>query len=202
MNAYDAYKKYVAIKLHFQRADYDYFKFSGKVRVSKEKFEIRNDKYFFERIAKLYNDKQFEQLLVSNFISDKDVWIGNIISEKGRQTYLDWKKTIQSLEYAFSQDMLKLKSIVEESELMTFNTLFQIQPDSNWPELVQIVFQQGIKLESFIIMNKILNFMPKFNKKIEDPLVWPEFNFLCQKYTPFLSIDVPKYKSIMKDVFI
>jgi hypothetical protein len=62
MDAFAAYKKYVALKLHFQQDNYDYFKFSGKAKVSREKFETRRDKYYFQRIAKLYDEKQFEMI--------------------------------------------------------------------------------------------------------------------------------------------
>lgn len=202
MNGYEAYKKYVALKLHFQQADYDYFKFSGSVKVSRQKFESRNDRYFFDRVAKLYDDQKLEQLLVANFVLNKDAWVGEVLSDSGRKVYLDWKKIQQSLEYTFTEDMKKLQNILcESSEQLSFDSLFE-HTDNNWPEIVSIVFQQGIALESFIVMNKILNFMPRFDAKIEDELVWPEFRLLCVKYSPFIKVDVKKFRKIMKDVFV
>lgn len=203
MNAYDAYKKYVALKLHFQREDYDYFKFSGSVRVSREKFESRRDKYFFQRISKLYDEKQFEQLLVANFIVNKNVWVGDLLSEDGRKLYTNWKKTYQSLEYSFTQDMSRIKDILDSADdICTFDDLFCIIHGNNWPEIVNLVLQQTIKIETFIIMNKILNFLPKVDKQIEDGIVWPEFRTVCIKYSPFLDVDIKKYRSIMKQIFL
>ena len=34
MTAFESYKMYVAVKLHFTTDSYDYFKFNGKTRVS------------------------------------------------------------------------------------------------------------------------------------------------------------------------
>jgi hypothetical protein len=202
MNAYDAYRKYVAIKLHFQQKDYDYFKFSGVAKVSREKFESRNDKYFFQRLAKVYNEKQFEQLLIANFISDRNVWIGNIVSEEGRNRLLEWKKTQQSLEYLFEQDLLTIKQYIDDGELKDFNELFTHPAEDDWPEIVTLVFQQTIRLETFIIINKVLNFVKKIDVNIKDELVWPELRILCAKYSPFLEVDVKHYKNIMRSIFV
>ena len=90
MNSYEAYKKYVAIKLHFQQEKYDYFKFNGVVKVSKDKFLTRKDKYFFDRICKLYDDKEYEFLLVANFLENENLWIGDILSDECRQKFQNW----------------------------------------------------------------------------------------------------------------
>jgi hypothetical protein len=201
MNAYDAYRKYIAIKLHFQQKDYDYFKFAGVAKVSREKFETRNDKYFFQRIAKVYNEEQFEQLLVANFISNKSGWIGDIFSDDGRKRLLEWKKIQQSLEYLFEQDLQTIKQAINDGEISSFDDLF-VCHDGEWSELVTMVFHNAIKIETFIIMNKVLNFFPKMDSQISDTLVWPELRLLCTKYSPFMKVDVKRYKKIMRKIFV
>lgn len=202
MDGYSAYKKYVALKLHFQQKDYDYFKFSGVAKVSREKFESRNDKYFFHRIAKVYDEKQLEQLLVANLIVNKNVWIGHVVSEEGRKVYLQFKKTHQSLEYTFTDDMRKLNEIITSGDLISFDSLFVSSESDNWPEIVALTLHQTIQLETFIIMNKILNFMPKLDAKIDDTIVWPELFLLCRKYSPFIVVDVKRFREIMKRIFV
>lgn len=202
MDAFSAYTKYVALKLHFQQNSYDYFKFSGKAKVSREKFETRRDKYYFQRISKLYDEKQFEQLLVANFIANKDAWIGDVISDEGRKLYTNWKKIYQSLEYLFTEDLKKIKDLIDSTEIESFDELFVIIADNNWPEIVSLTIQQTIRLETFVIINKIFNFIPKIDQTIDDGLIWPELKSLCLKYSPFLDVNTKKYKSIMKTVFI
>jgi hypothetical protein len=200
MNAYEAYKKYVALKLHFQQDNYDYFKFSGSVKVNKETFENRRDKYFFQRLAKLYKDDQYEQLLVSNFITNSDIWIGDILSDDSRKIYDEWKKNNQSLTYIFSEDMIKIKEHLDKSDLKTFDSLFLVK--DIWPEIITMTMQKTICLESLIIMNKILNFIPRINSKIKDELIWPNFKRLCLKYSPFVTADLNRCKKSMKDIFL
>ena len=48
MTSYDAYKLYLAIKLHFTTANYDYFKHNAKVNSSLNAFLKRNDRFFFQ----------------------------------------------------------------------------------------------------------------------------------------------------------
>jgi hypothetical protein len=202
MNAYDAYKRYVALKLHFQQKDYDYFKFSGSAKVSREKFETRNDKYFFQRIAKLYDTKQLEQLFVANFIVNKSAWIGEVLSDDGRKRHIEYKKTIQALEYNFQEDMNTIKQMIDAGDLPSFDSIFNIEQGDDWPELITLTLHKTIRVESFIIMNKILNFLPKMNDRIEDSIVWPEMYQLCRKYSPFLNVDVKRYRTIMKNIFL
>ena len=51
MEAYDAYKIYHALKLHFT-SDYDYNKYNGKANVSVDSFLKRNDRPFFGRVSR------------------------------------------------------------------------------------------------------------------------------------------------------
>lgn len=202
MKGYDAYRKYVAIKLHFQTS-YDYFKFAGKAKASRESFENRRDRHVFDRLAKVYDDEQYELLLVANFLDNSDVWIGTIASEQGRQKYLALKKRLQSLQYQFKQDMDKIKSSIDAGIIKSFDDVFScVSDDSTWPYLVDLMTQQDITLESFIIMNKVLNFLPRMSKTINEDLVWPELHKLITKYSPFVRVDVKPFRTIMRNAFL
>lgn len=202
MSPFDAYKKYVALKLHFQ-TDYDYFKFAGKVKASKESFSNRRDRRMFERLAKVYDADQYELLLIANLSENPEVWIGDIASEPGRQKYLNFKKKLQSLQYTFKQDMERIKTDLDSGVVSTFDDLFKyVNEDACWPHIVALMIQHDISLESFIIMNKILNFMPRTSKYITDDLVWPEIAKLISKYSPFVRVDLKPFRAIMKNTFL
>ena len=55
MNEFEAYQKYIALKLHFT-SDYDYFKYNGKTNVTLNSFNERKDKFHFKKIVKKYGD--------------------------------------------------------------------------------------------------------------------------------------------------
>ena len=203
MTAFEAYKKYMALKLHFKSDKYDYFKFLGAFNTSKQSFESRKDKHFFQRLSRIYTEKDFEHLLVANLLEDADTWIGAIMSETGRTRLHEWKKITQALEYTFLQDLQVIKTLIDEQTISSFDTLFAHHTkDQNWPVLVTLVMQKQICIETFVIMNKILGFIPRFDRLIDDQIVWPLFKNKCVKYAPFLNVNVTKYRQIMKDMFL
>ena len=203
MTPFEAYRMYVAIKLHFKDKKYDYFKFNGHVKLSQTSFESRKDFYFFKRISKIYKEEDYLHLLISNLIDTPDKWIGEIISADGRANLATWKKTYQSLEYTFVQDVTKLKELIDFAKIPSFDCLFTMDSTTqNWPMLVDLVMSKEISLETFIIMNKVLRFMPRFNKMVTDELVWSAFSHMCFKYDPFIRINIEEYKHIMKNIIL
>ena len=97
MEAYDAYKIYHALKLHFN-SEYDYNKYNGKAKVTVDSYLKRKDKPFFARVARKYltshNTKEF---FVSNFIVNPKGWIGDF----NEQNHLDYRKRVESLNYTY-----------------------------------------------------------------------------------------------------
>ena len=59
----------------------------------------------------------------------------------------------------------------------------------------------NISLESLVIYDRILGYGKDFDKKLKDP-VWETVSRRVKKYTPFLNINVPRYKKILKEVVI
>ena len=55
MDAFDAYKVYIALKSHFN-SDYDFNKYHGKTSVSLDSFLKRSDRHFFGKVGRKYKD--------------------------------------------------------------------------------------------------------------------------------------------------
>ena len=52
MQPIDAYLMYCAMKAHFDKSDYDFVKYNGKSKVSRDSFYKRNDRIFFVKLTK------------------------------------------------------------------------------------------------------------------------------------------------------
>ena len=50
MQPIDAYLMYCAMKAHFDKNDYDFVKYNGKSKVSRDSFYKRNDRVFFVKL--------------------------------------------------------------------------------------------------------------------------------------------------------
>ena len=189
---FEVYQKYLSLKQHFNREEYDYFKFRGKVRANESSFEKRKDRHHFVRLSKIYKDEELTKFLVSNFVKTKDMWVGNITTPVGRDNYIAWKAKIQSLPYVFENEV---GTLFEENE--KFNIIFDVEGGQH-PPVLRHVFGEEVSLETFIILDSILHFIPDFNEKIQETVIWPDLYNMCLKYAPFLNVNKQKYVDILK----
>ncbi len=190
---YQVYCEYLALKSHFSNKNYDYFKYNKKVRASLQSFYKRKDRYFFEKTSRKYKDEEIVNFLVANFVESTSVnrvWIGEIISS-GERTYSDWTKRQQSLTYLFKE---------QSNELLSNNELENLFSCSKGhPTILKRFLGGDISLETFVIYDRIFSFRKKFDKKLKDP-VWETVSLKIQKYSPFLQIDIFKFKKILRDL--
>jgi len=189
---YEVYQKYLSLKQHFNKKGYDYFKFQGKVRANESSFEKRKDKHHFIRLSKIYKDEELTKFFVSNFVVTKNLWVGNATSPEGRSNYIAWKTKIQSLPYVFENE---IEAMFDENE--TFNDIFNVE-DGQHPPIVRHVFGNEVSLETFVVLDSILNFSSKFNEKIEESVIWPELYSMVNNYAPFVVVNKQKYVDILK----
>ena len=185
MNEFEAYEKYVALKLHFT-SGYDYFRYNGKTSVTLKSFNERKDKFHFKRLAKKYDDSTIIDYFIANIIDNKQ-WIGNM----DIATYSQWQARIQSIEYVFSNDVEKLLTNVIDFDII-FNS-----DKGNHPKLVKAYLGKKISLETLVIFEKLLQFRKTFNKEITDQIIWPKVNMLIEKYEPFVDANINRCRKIL-----
>ena len=192
----DVYRTYLSVRNHFTNDTYNFFKFGGKTKASSSAFEKRRDRYIFDKVSKDYKDDEVALLFVSNFVAKEKFWIGNTLSEESRNIYTMWRKKIQSLSYIFENDVKAIVDEINDREI-DFDSVFKIQ-DGQHPIILRLTLAGRISLESFLILNKILDFFPQFNRRIEETIIWPDFYKKCVKYEPFVKVDMTRFKFILK----
>ena len=192
----DVYRTYLSVRNHFTNDTYNFFKFGGKTKASSSAFEKRRDRYIFDKVSKDYKDDEVALLFVSNFVAKEKFWIGNTLSEESRNIYTMWRKKIQSLSYIFENDVKAIIDEINDREI-DFDSVFKIQ-DGQHPIILRLTLADRISLESFLILNKILDFFPQFNRRIEETIIWPDFYKKCVKYEPFVKVDMTRFKFILK----
>jgi|TARA_B100000508_G_C11435708_1_gene265902 hypothetical protein len=192
----DVYRTYLSVRNHFTNDNYNFFKFGGKTKASSSAFEKRRDRYIFDKVSKDYKDDEVALLFVSNFVAKEKFWIGNTLSEESRNIYTMWRKKIQSLSYIFENDVKAIIDEINDREI-DFDSVFKIQ-DGQHPIILRLTLADRISLESFLILNKILDFFPQFNRRIEETIIWPDYYKKCVKYEPFVKVDMTRFKFILK----
>ncbi len=195
MNAFEAYETYLAVKAHFTQKTYDFHRYNGKVKTTVSAFESRRDKAFFYKLAKKYPLKRATDLYVANFIDNPNKWIGDLVSEEADEVYSEWRKRTETLTYCFSEEcsgLLEWASV----HSVKFNRLFTVTGDDH-PVIVKMVLQHTISLETFIILDEILGFGERIDRRLSD-IIWKELWLKASKYRSFINIEVERCKKILR----
>ena len=192
MTGYEAFSLYTSLKLHFNSDTYDFFRYNGKVNTSVDAFENRKDKWHFYKLSRRFtSEEQGRDFIVANLVHNANVWVGNLLVEESNIQYRKRQKVIQSLSYTFTNEIASLMSHTKP------NDLFMIQ-DGQYPEVLQKLLHDEISIETVCILNRLLNFIPTWDKKITDTIHYPIVSRRIKKYTPFIPFEPTKYKLILK----
>lgn len=185
MTPFDAYRLYVAVKLHMTTDDYDLIKYCGKIRSATTRgFEKRNDKWSFVKLAKTYpREEDLILFLASNHLKGSP-YIRDLTSNpEYHNVYIEHLKIRESIEYTVEKDLrYLLEKYPQPSEMFSLT-------DGRWPSIVQEYQHGQVHLETVCVLSAFIPFRPMWQRKITDTILWPGFYRTMTKFTPFVHYD-------------
>lgn len=192
MEGMRGYQSFNALKLHFT-GDYDYFKYHGKIKsISEEKLANRKDHFHFRKLERKYKD-ELENFIVANLMTNTVKWVGDLITIKAEKNYAEWKNKQTQLMELIKEDLKKLPGPASENWDIVGN---------NHPPILRMYLGNKIMIETLIATNEVLGFIPIWNKKISETVIWPDVSRLMQKYRPFLQLNKNEIRQLMKEVLL
>ena len=197
MNGFEVYKIYLAIKLHFtsKNQSYDYHRHAGKTTARLFTFTKRRDRYFFHILSRTYSDTDIVNYFISNFVSNTNLWIGDIIGRAGDENYKIWSRKIEALHYYYEQDIEYILSMITKK--LSFDDIFTSK-EGQHPPILKFVLSKKINFETLLILDDILKFSKRLNKTISEKVLWPKLYDRMIRYKPFLKYNMTKYKMTLK----
>ena len=192
LTGYETFCLYLALKNHFTRDNYDFFKYHGKTHVTKESFINRRDRFQFQRLSRKYNADQMKDFLIANFLHDATIWVGQLLEEDAEERYNEYMKRKQSLSYTFNNELERLIEIAGE-----LKALFKMN-DNTLP-LLTLHFQNEASLETLALLDHFVDYFNKFDNQMKDDYIWGKIRMKCKKLLPFMEFDRSKMKGILKD---
>ena len=194
MNGFEVYKIYLAIKLHFtsKGQSYNFHKHLGRTAAKLETFTKRRDRYYFHKLSKSYNNNTIVDYFVSNFVTNTNLWVGDIIGKTGDDNYKQWSKKIEALHYYYEQD---IDYILEQD--YKFDDLFK-SVNGQHPPILKMFLSKKINFETVLILDEILSFTKQLNKNISEKVLWPKLYDRMIRYRAFLNYNLTKYKMTLK----
>lgn len=190
MSAFECYQEYLALKNHFSKPTYDYFKYNGKMKVNASSFDKRKDKLFFQKLAKHPDVHNF---LIANLCENEKAWIKDLAySEEAEKTYKAWLKRQQSLTYVFKQELGNLNTRFNENFICRYN---------EHPFLLQLYLGKQISLDTLCLLLELSGAKKHWDSKMQYDLIWDSTRIKVEKYIPFINYDKEKIKNIVLDYF-
>lgn len=192
MEAYDVYRLYMAMKLHFTTESYDISKTKGKVKDCRNAFMKRKDILAFRKLGEKYSKREIVDLLVANFTrGDK---YGGVFDSETEEAYEQWKIRQQKLSYVFKQDIITILNEAEKTGEDPF-----VSSSGVHPIVVRHYLGGKISLETVIILDKLFDFRYINDTSLQLDFVWKEISLLIKKYRIFVRIDKEKFMSIWNE---
>lgn len=185
-DAFNLYVYFLALKRHFT-SNYDFIKYNGKTRANAMSFENRKDKFYFYRLSRMPEAKEY---IFANILENPEVWVGELLEDKARGVYESWLKVQESLSYTFRNDLGKLDYDDPNKDIET---------SGEHPNLLKLYMQGHFHIESLIILDDMMKIFSYWNKNIRDTILWPDINKKCQNYRPFLHYEKSKMRKIVLD---
>jgi len=190
MSAFECYQEYLALKNHFSKPTYDYFRYNGKMKVNVSSFEKRKDKLFFQKLAKHPDVHNF---LIANLSENEKSWIRELAySEEAEKTYKSWLKRQQSLSYVFKQELGNLDIRFNENLICR---------DNEHPFLLKLYLGKQVSLDTLCLLLDISGAKKHWDSKMQYDLIWDTIRIKVEKYSPFITCDKDKIKNIVLDYF-
>lgn len=189
MDGYDVYKHYIALKTYFA-GKFDYFRYNGKLNTPYHAYDRRNDKRFFEVVGTKIRSKEVVPFLVANFVHNDDLWIGNLIEnyDEAHQVFVSWKKRMNFLYQNYEDDLNNIVDFITEKEIDIQDVFCY---NDGHPLIFKFLVQEMIEKETFILLDDVIHFLPKLDKKIHD-IVWETEIGRINKYRRFIVYDKSK----------
>lgn len=195
MTTFEAYKIYLALRLHFTDKKYDIRKAKGHIYVPENILEKKPAiKYQLQKLIKKYPNEALINYFVANFKASER-WGSLFDVEEGTKTYLEWQKINESLSYTYKQELQNLREQVE-----TVDQLWDCS--QGHPIILKSYFGKTCSLETVVILNKLYKFSDKVTEHLLTDPVWDSVSFLMDKYSPFVKIEKEKYLHMTEQAFV
>jgi hypothetical protein len=192
MDGFRAFKYYTALKLHFTDPKFDVFVNRGRVRGTLQRFQMRNDRLLFEKLARQFPiDKEYIQYIASNLMYDNPDVVYQ--SDEGMANYKEFLRRRQSITRVFQDD---LDTIVKSG------AQYKIV-DDNIPDVIQLLISKKITIETAVILNQLDDFIGKIESN-HVHLMFGNLIMRIVKSTKFVKYDSYKvmnhYQNFIEEV--
>lgn len=187
MTSFEAYVTYLAVKRHFTRGTYDYFKYHGQVKASKEVFDARKDIMKFQKLARTKHP--LPEFLAVNLRDAPNMWAGQMVHPDAELKFLGYRRIMESFPYHLGNSLEEIGNIKDALRI----------GDGDVPKILNLHLAGQVSLEVLIALDNLIGFSKKFDDKMAINPLWDDLSWKMMKFRPFmLNYDKKKIYDIVK----
>ena len=114
------------------------------------------------------------------------------------RNYQFWRKKLLRVDEDTTEFNLLVQRTIREIAIRE-RIRRSIQRSKGHPKILKKHLGGELNLEVLVIYEKIFSFVKNFDKKLDDP-VWETVKMKINKYSPFININVFRYKKLLTEV--
>ena len=176
------------MKVHFAYYDFDAFDMNISRKGLRTIYERYKNKNYFEILSK---KSDIERFYLANFIERDVRYPAELLEDGADVAYTNWLKRNESLTYLIMNEI----SSIEEDFIQKFKCC-----DGQHPQIFKLYRRKQLSIETLIALNSVLKFIPLWDEKIRETILWPVTRIKCIKYEPFLQYDKAKVRSHILEI--
>jgi hypothetical protein len=162
-----------------------------KVNASRSAYEKRPDKWFFEKVAKEYTDRELIDFFVSNRLEDRN-YVTQLLEDDAVANFTKYKARNQSLSYVFAQNLDVVFKYGAKKP-------FEIK-DEEYPYIITAYLGKNVCPETMVILQDFIHFFEKFDDRFgQNDIIWTKVALKLRRYKPFVKYDRDKFKAILRE---
>ncbi len=194
MEGFDVFKRYSALRAHFNSPSYDLIKSKGKTRVTVASYNKRNDIYYFEKFGKKYEDSEITPMFISIFLQNPKIWVGDLNNHNHRAVYEEWRSRLSNLKERIKIDLNNLNRYLE----VTNKELCDIINTQQIPTVYRLYLTDRIMPETLILLEAYFEISK--DRDIEDPVWQKEYNHLMKYKRLIQRVSWKDYYDLIKTI--
>lgn len=200
MLAFEVYKLWNSLKLHFTSDSYNFFLYNGKTKVTQKSFDNNYNKGVFYKLSRKYDDIKLMDYFLANLLYNEKIWEDRLVTPEAELNFKQYTKRKQSLFNVFSDDLQKLVDLCEINNRTFLELLLVSKNALHYPQLLIYTQHGEISLETFIILDLLIKFTPKWFEQLKEDPFFTDYIKRCNNYKPWLekAINSIKYKTKLK----
>jgi hypothetical protein len=201
LDGYGTYLLYSTIKAHLS-GKYNMVRY-GVMKLKRSSYDVRKDRYFFEKVAKKYRDSEtLRNFFISQFV-DRSVtlWVGDMVTPEAEKVFRasEFRK---GNTYLFGNEL----HAINDAMVRTGKTLgqFLVGNGQEAPPILSLLWNKEVSYDTFVVLYRMFSLSNKYTNVAQFDVMWELHSTLLHNYAsiyPSYDERYPRLKEAMTKIW-